>query len=222
MNSLSNKSPKVKEYAGAFPAGEEDRATLGSDLSASSAPSGVSAPLSGQTLGHVIRACSIRTGGVKGTPVSGQVSISHSRPEVEVCPVYKLPTSDGSEAINPQEVVFSPKAFSNDGLDVFYSPSSPPVGLFLRVVNSDTRVNTGIIDAFREYCFVLEHKPCCFLHMRNKVDNSTVLYRRTGYSDSRYYPSGRAAIIKKIRQRLCCDSMVGVFFTSSNLYAELL
>lgn len=99
------------------------------------------------------------------------------------------------------------------GFKAINSPSFPPVGLFLRVVNSDNQAIIGIRDSFRQYCYMLENKKCTFLHMRNKLDKSTVLYRRTGYSDSRYYPSGRAAIIKKIRRRLNCEQMEGVFFT---------
>lgn len=99
------------------------------------------------------------------------------------------------------------------GLNAENSPSFPPVGFFLKVVNSHTRVNIEILEAFRQYCYLLENKPCTFLHMQHKVDKSTVLYRRTGYSDSRYYPSGRVAIIRKIRRRLSSEQMAGVFFT---------
>lgn len=126
----------------------------------------------------------------------GNLSASSAPSGVRTSAFFVAPP-DGSNAENSAEGV----------------PSLPPVSLILRVPNSDTRGNTGIVEAFREYRYMLEHKPVAYLHMRNKLDNSTVLYRRTGYSRSRYFLSGRAARIKEIRRRLSTDLMEGVFFT---------
>lgn len=229
-NIIPNVSDIVKEFAGVFSAGGEDRATVETDLSAPLAPSGSSAVSTSKgqlshdaTIEQLSRDATIG-GGEKPAAVSipkGQAlsNISHSRALAnKACPNCKSTTQnltpDGFKAINsPANNVSLPKAAGNNDLGVS-CPSSPlPVGLFLRVPNSHTRVNTGILEAFREYCYVLELKPCTFLHMRNKIDNSTVLYRRTGYSRSRYYQSGRSAIIKEIRRRLRSEPMAGVFFT---------
>ena len=119
---------------------------------------------------------------------------------------------DGEKAINSPTDSLSPKTAPDTELSHFSGSSPVSVGLSLIYVNCDTFLD-ALLAAFREYCSKLENVPCTFLHLENKQDGSTALYRVNACSCSRYFQQGRAQMIKNIHQRLDGESKRGVFFT---------
>ncbi len=123
------------------------------------------------------------------------------------------PCLDGLKAINsPANNVNLAKPACNADLDVSSDSFPASVGLLEEYVNCRAPEITGIVAAYREHCYKLEHSPTVFLLLKHKQDGSTVLYRVNACSASRYFQQGRAQMIKNIRQRLDGTQKPGVFF----------
>ncbi len=139
-----------------------------------------------------------------------------SGPSGGSAPILPVPNLDGLNALNsPATDAISTKPA--DSVDSGASLGSFPalVGLSdLKGVNRHKQdPMSEILSEFRKYKYKLAHTPCVLLHLRNRTDNSEVIYKANSRSQSRYFPEGRAAIQRNIRDRLAQSRQPGVFLT---------